>query len=384
VDACRRLCGATILLGGSAVGVMPKEVAEAVRPDYAIHGDGELAVVEFVRAVEAGRDPSSLPGVVSLREGVARVNPQLRVPALDVSTPPRIYRWVDTRAYMKYEGVYPLQSKRGCALKCIYCTYTNTEGKLYRFKSGERMADEIEEIIRHSGVRDFEFVDSTFNVPESHAIDVCEAVIRRRIRANFIGSGLNPLCVSGRLLDTMRRAGFRSLICTAESGSEKMLAALEKGFGRRHIEQAAKLTREAGLRTLWIFLVGGPGETPQTVLETLDFFRGHAGPGDVAFVTNGIRIYPGTTMSRRALAEGVIRSESELIEPRFYMSPAVDRTWLRDTMARHAARDPRLVTSERSQSFLVPVGLRLLAMLGVQKPFWRFAPILNRVMRYVS
>jgi anaerobic magnesium-protoporphyrin IX monomethyl ester cyclase len=384
VETCRGLSRAPILIGGSAVSVMPAEILKAVGADYAITGDGERAAVEFAAALARGEDPRPLPGVCSLSGETVRVNPQNRVPALDVNLPPRMYRWVDVRPYLKYEGVYPLQSKRGCALKCIYCTYTNIEGKLYRMKSGEHMADEIQDVMENSPVRDFEFVDSTFNLPESHALDICDAVIRRKLGARFIGSGLNPVSVSETLLERMKTAGFSSLICTAESASDRVIGNLQKGFTRKHIERIAVLTRRVGLRTLWIFLVGGPGETRETVLETLDFFHRHAAPGDVAFVSNGIRIYPNTAMSRIALAEGVIRSDAELVEPTFYFSPGLDRDWLHDTMKAHARMDPRLVTSESSQSPLVPFGLRLLSLLGVRKPFWRFAPVLNRVLRCVS
>ena len=182
----------------------------------------------------------------------------------------------------------------------------------------------------------------------------------------------------------MKEAGFSSLICTAESASDRVIGNLKKGFTRKNLERIAGLTRKAGLRTLWIFLVGGPGETKETVAETLDFFHRFAAPGDVGYVSNGIRIYPQTAMSGIALSEGVIRSEEELVEPRFYFSKALDRDWLHDAMTRHARMDPRLVTSESSQSPLVPFGLRVLAMLGVRKPFWRFAPVLNRVLRCVS
>lgn len=380
VETCRGLSRAPILLGGSAVSVMPAEILAATGADWAIAGDGERAAVALVRALERGEDPSGLPGVCSRRG----LNPQDRVPTLDVNRPPRIWRWVDVRPYMKYEGVYPLQSKRGCALKCVYCTYANIEGRLYRMKSGERMADEIQEVMGNSGVRDFEFVDSTFNLPESHALDICDAVIRRKLGARFIGSGLNPVSVSERLLGRMKEAGFSSLICTAESASDRVIENLRKGFTRKHLERVAALTRKAGLRALWIFLVGGPGETRETVEETLDFFHRHAAPGDVGFVSNGIRIYPGTPMARLAVQEGVIRSEAELIRPRFYFSPELDREWLHGAMAAASRRDPRLVTSESSQSPLVPFGLRLLAFLGVRKPFWRFAPLLNRVLRCVS
>jgi hypothetical protein len=101
-------------------------------------------------------------------------------------------------------------------------------------------------------------------------------------------------------------------------------------------------------------------------------------------VSNGIRVYPGTPMAEAALREGRIRSESELLRPTFSFSPGLDVEWLHRTMAEHARKDPRLMTSERSQSPLVPFGLRVLSLLGVRKPFWRFAPVLNRVLAAVS
>jgi radical SAM superfamily enzyme YgiQ (UPF0313 family) len=384
VAECRANTEAPILLGGSAVSVMPEQVLRATGADYAISGDGERAVLGFVGALEKDEDPAGVPGVCSMRSGAARVNPQDRVPALDQNAPPRVYRWVNVRPYMQYEGVYPLQSKRGCALQCIYCTYVNIEGRLYRMKSGESMATEIEDVMDHSPVRDFEFVDSTFNLPESHALDICHAVIRRGLGCRFIGSGLNPVSVSEGLLATMKTAGFTSLVCTAESASDRVIANLQKGFSRADLDRVAARTRATGLRTLWIFLVGGPGEDRDTVRETLDFFHEKTGPGDVAFVSNGIRIYPKTSIARIALAEGVIRSEEELLSPKFYFSKGLDIGWLHETMKAYARTDPRLVTSESSQSPLVPFGLRMLSMMGVKKPFWRFAPLLNRVLRYVS
>jgi radical SAM superfamily enzyme YgiQ (UPF0313 family) len=385
VATCRELARVPILVGGSAVSVMPGPVLAAVGADFAITGDGERAAVDFARALEAGADPRGLPGVCSPNaDGTVRINAQNRVPLLDVNLPPRIYRWVDVRPYLAYEGVYPLQSKRGCALKCVYCTYTAIEGRMYRMKSGAEMAREIRDVMDRSPVRDFEFVDSTFNLPESHALDVCDAVIRGKLGARFVGSGLNPVSVSERLLGRMKEAGFGSLICTAESASDRVLGNLRKGFTRKHLERIAGLTRKAGLRTLWIFLVGGPGETRETVLETLDFFHRFTDRGDVAFVSNGIRIYPGTPMAAAALAEGRIRSEDELLRPTFSFSPGLDVEWLHRTMSEHSRKDPRLVTSESSQSPLVPFGLRILSMLGVRKPFWRFAPVLNRVLAAVS
>ncbi len=384
VSACRERTRAPIVVGGSAVGVMPAAVLETVGADWAIAGDGEVAIVRFVEALEAGADPSGIPGVCTPGAEGVRVNAPSPVPVLDSSPLPRVFRWVDVNAYLRYEGVYPLQSKRGCALKCVYCTYVNIEGSRYRFRSGKSVVDEVEEIYRKTGTRDFEFVDSTFNAPPHHAMDICNELIERRLPVRFIGNGMNPVATTPKLLSAMRRAGFHSLVSTAESASDTVLGNLRKGFTRAHLEQVAKDVHEAGLPTLWIFLVGGPGETRETVRETLDFFHEHTGPRDVAFVTNGVRIYPNTALETIALEQGVIGSRDELVEPRFYFSPELDDVWLRDEMIASARRDPRLITAERSQSRLVPLGLRVLSTLGVRKPFWRFAPFLNRALRWVG
>lgn len=383
-SACRAAGDAPIAVGGSAVGVMPEAVLRATGADFAVAGDGERTAVALANALEHGEDPEALPGLW-IRRG-EDIRPGARDPVQDLSALPlpRIHRWIDPGPYLRHEGVYPLQSKRGCALGCIYCTYVNLEGRSYRFRSGESVADEVEEVLDLAGISDFEFVDSTFNAPPSHALEVCRALARRRLGARFIGNGMNPVATTTQLLDAMREAGFHALVSTAESASDAVLANLKKGFTRAHLEQVARASRASGMPNLWIFLLGGPGEDRNTVLETLDFFQDAAGPGDVAYLTSGVRIYPDTALEEIALREGFIRDRRELISPSFYFSPGLDRAWLRNTLTLRARKDPRLMTSAGAQSRLIPAGLRLLSTLGVRKPFWRFAPAFNRALRLVG
>lgn len=380
--ACRGASSSPILLGGSAFSVMPREIFEFLQPDFGIAGDGESGAVALANAIDRGTEYGDIPGLIFRSGGEIRVNPPLPSPNLDEISPPRIYRWVDVRPYLKYEGVYPLQSKRGCALKCSYCTYVAIEGNRYRFRSGESVVDEIADIHRQCGVRHFEFVDSTFNAPPHHAFEICAALQRRQLPVRFIGNGMNPVATTPELLRSMKIAGFHSLVSTAESASDVVLKNLRKGFDRAHLEKVAMASRDSGLPTLWIFLLGGPGETPETVRETIHFFREKTSPRDVAFVTAGLRIYPQTSLEETARKEGLIRDRRELLQPRFYFSRDLDRNWLRRFLIESAQKDPRLMTSERSQSPLVPMALRTLSLMGIQKPFWRFVPTFNRLMRW--
>ena len=150
----------------------------------------------------------------------------------------------------------------------MYCTYRNVEGRGYRTRDPERVADEIEELYRKAGVRNFDFVDSTFNSPPGHALEVCEAISRRNLKVHLDTTNFTPATASIELLAAMRAAGFRTLGISAESASDPVLQRLEKGFTASKVREVAERVEKAGIRTLWIFLVGGPGETPANMRTT--------------------------------------------------------------------------------------------------------------------
>jgi radical SAM superfamily enzyme YgiQ (UPF0313 family) len=86
------------------------------------------------------------------------------------------------RRYEREGGTWPIQSKRGCPLTCSYCVYPLIEGRRPRLREAREAVDEIEQMLADVRPRAFEFVDSTFNVPARHAIELCEEIIRRRVR----------------------------------------------------------------------------------------------------------------------------------------------------------------------------------------------------------
>ena len=241
------------------------------------------------------------------------------------------------------------------------------------------MADEIAEAIRRWGAHSFEFVDSTFNHPLAHALALCEELARRRFPAAFHTMGLNPSAVSPELFPQMRAAGFRSAICAPESASDTMLASLHKGFTVAEVEQTAAYAREAGLPMFWTFLFGGPGETEDTVRETLHFLETRLGPDDRAMCTVGLRIYPGTDLERTARAEGQLTDDADLAQPTFYLSPQLPVTRLLHLINTSPARR-RLVYLETLQRPSVALALRLWGKLRPNHLPWHTIPLYNRAM----
>jgi hypothetical protein len=227
-------------------------------------------------------------------------------------------------------------------------------------------------------------VDSTFNSPPGHALQVCEAISRRQLDVHLDTTNFTPATASPELLSAMKRAGFRTLGITAESASDPVLEKLEKGFTAAKVREVAERVERHGIRTLWIFLVGGPGETPETIEQTLDFARWRLQRGDAVYVTVGLRIYPGTTLHRIAIAEGVVPAGSALLDPTFYFSSALLFETVVARLKRFAADHPRFMFSADSRSVVLPYLTRAASVLRLPRPHWQYMGLFQRVARAIG
>lgn len=374
---------AKIIAGGAAFGVAPEALFKELGVDYAVAGDGERASVELMQRVLGGADVSGIAGVVRAEGENVVFTPPGEEADLDSLPRPSLHRWIDLARYQRHGATIPIQTKRGCVYKCIYCTYRNVEGWGYRTRDPELVADEIAELQRDASVSHFDFVDSTFNSPPGHALAVCEAITRRALNVKLETTNFTPAAVSDELLRAMRRAGFHSLGITAESASDGVLARMEKGFDAAKVAEVAARVEKAGMRTLWIFLVGGPGETPETLEETLAFAAKRLNHGDAVYLTVGLRIYPGTTLHRIAIAEGVVIPGDPLLVPSFYFSKELAFDAAVARLRRFAAGHPRFMFSADSRSVVLPYLMRAASVLRLPRPHWRYMGVFQRVTRAV-
>jgi radical SAM superfamily enzyme YgiQ (UPF0313 family) len=278
--------------------------------------------------------------------------------------------WIDWAFYRRHGGTFAIQTKRGCPMPCIYCTYPDIEGRNFRRREAEDVADEIETVHRRLAPKTFEFVDSTFNLPQTHALDICEALVRRRIKTNFTAMGINPRATSAELFALMKRAGFNSMMVTPESGNDGMLRNLDKGFNLEDVRRSARLARASGLHSTWFFMLGGPGETRATINQTMRFVeRELRHPSFLSVFMTGIRVLPGTRLAREQ-APGV-----DLALPVFYFSPQVSEAWILQRINETIHRQPNVVhAAEEGRSTIEGALYRTLNWLGVAPPYWRFLP----------
>lgn len=367
----KRHSTAYMVLGGAAIGIMPEEFLKLTGASWAVCGNGETVFPELLSLLAQEKSPRHLPGLAWLENGRIIKNPPALTPLSNSFSMPDFYRWLDLDTYLSRLTTVPIQTKRGCPFDCVYCTYAVTEGRNYQLFTPESVVETVKTLTA-KGLRDIEFVDNIFNGPYEHALAICEGLARLNPKPNLQTVELNPRYLDDNLLSAMEAAGFVGVGITAESASDPVLAGLKKGFAAEHVRRAAECIRRHRLPCFWIFLFGGPGETPATVQETLSFAKKEIRRNDVAFFNLGIRIYPGTELEKIARREGTLTAPpSEMLKPLFYLSPEINIQWLIWKVQHAMARHYNFISPDSLALPLVPKIYRLGFRLGLKQPVWR-------------
>lgn len=361
VAAIKGRTGAPIVIGGSGFSLFPRETLDYLGLDYGIAGEGEAGMAELARLVESGGAISGVPGLVTR-------SPYGRCATREAASFGSIYPardLIDGARYTEAGGMANVQTKRGCPFECVYCTYPVLEGKKLRLREPRDVGEEIERLWKGRGADYFFFVDDIFNVPASHAIAICEELIRRSLKVRW-ACFCTPRGITKELLHAMKSAGCAGIEFGTDGGTDATLEAMGKGFTAADVERAQALCHEAGVEAAHYLILGGPGETRQTLRETYGFMESIRPRAVIAML--GVRIYPGTGLETIAAREGVIRPGENLLEPRFYISGDVRDILLEDVGAYARTRPNWVVPGLEIRS-----GARLakaLAQMGKRGVMW--------------
>jgi radical SAM superfamily enzyme YgiQ (UPF0313 family) len=367
-------CG-PIVIGGSAVGINAREILGLLDLEYAVRGDGETTMVELLRRHASGQPWTEVPGLVESKQGrIVSDEPPCRVADLDSLPWPRFHDYLDLDAYRRTDSPLLVQTKRGCALGCVYCVYNQVEGETYRLRDPQQVAGEIERLVEETGINHIEFTDSTFNIPLEHARGVLRAVIRNGMDLRLRTMGVNPGAVDEELVDLMKEAGFVDVDLGAESGCDVTLAGLGKNYTKQDVLRAGSLLHGKGISITWFLLFGAPGETRATVEETLETITSAAASDDLICVSVGVRAYRGTTIAKQMEKRNPEVGADGFLRPVDYEPDGISLDEIKYLVKRAWFSHPNLliapddeVLSLASQVWVV----RLLRLLGSRQPSWK-------------
>jgi radical SAM superfamily enzyme YgiQ (UPF0313 family) len=315
VRVIRQHTDAPVVLGGAGYSIFPEEVLEALAADYGIIGEGER-LAALLEAIENRRPTENLSGVVTLNHPYRPAGPMPQVLSRCADAD-----YTHMEFYLRHGGMLNLQTKRGCPFRCIYCTYPHIEGKQFRLIPPAEVARTAKSM-QEAGARYLFITDSAFNADTEHSLAVADHFRQIGLSIPW-GAFLAPMRMPEHYFDAMKKAGMQHAEFGTESLSNRVLKAYGKPFERHHVLGAHDLAVAAGLHVAHYFLLGGPGETPNTLEGTLSHIDKLK--KSVLFFFCGMRIYPHTALYDLAVRQGRLAPSADLLEPVFYQSADIRR-----------------------------------------------------------
>ena len=316
---------APVLSGGGLATSSSSLLFDYTDIDIAVIGEGEKTMIELCEAVSRRADLSQVRGIkyrdgeniimTAPRENIHYLD-EIPFPAWDL-LPMDIYLknpiWGNTAnnssGFLKDVKIgksMNIISSRGCPFSCEYCYHLFGRSN-YRFRSPENIIGEIEILIARYGVDFIGFVDDNMMASSERMEAFCRLVLKKKL--NFAwGCHGRVTSATPETLSKMAEAGCVWIGYGIESGSQKILDKMNKKAIASQAERAIENTRKAGIFPNTTFIFGYPGETIETIQETVDFKKRLALECGSFFATP----YPGTPLYRKM--KHLITDEEQFIE----------------------------------------------------------------------
>ncbi len=303
---------AFVLLVGTHVSALPGETLKLDRRiDAVARYEYEQTVVEVAGALEKKGDFRTVPGISYLKDGSLAGTPKR--PFLDdLDTLPfvsKVYRkFLRIENYFNPNALFPMvtiTTSRGCPFPCTFCVYPQTlMGRGYRLRSVENVVEEMEYIVKNfPQAKAVFFEDDTLTVDKKRCRALSELIIKRGVKISWTAN--SRIGIDYDTMRLMREAGCRSLCVGFESGSQTILDNMKKKTKVAEMKEFMDNARRAGMLIHGCFMAGLPGETRQTLKQTLDLAKS-LNPDTVQFYP--VMVYPGTEAYDWYRQRGLIRS----------------------------------------------------------------------------
>ncbi|MBN1336116.1 MAG: cobalamin-dependent protein [Deltaproteobacteria bacterium] len=320
---------APTVIGGPALTAAPEALYRRTGATWALAGHAERSFPRFLEEVAAGATSFTTPGVL-WREGEAiRVNPP------DLAGHDAGIDWsvIDRKRYARTFMAYGLVTKSGCDHRCTFCDARTTDGP-FACREPEAIAEDLVREARDYRLnrREYFFTDACFNQPLDWAKRVLEAIARSGVKIAFSCVVEPTPDLDAEFCRLMRRAGNTMITGLVGALHDDPLSAQGRPFRLDDVAHAFERFENAGVLYMPQFMFGGPGETPETVSSGLAFLARFK--PIMVYPMYGVRVYPQAALRARAVAEGQVSPDDDLLDPRFYLAPGLDPAWLEARLGR--------------------------------------------------
>lgn len=361
ITQIKSVSDAKIIIGGSGFSIFPELMFKTLGPDFGIYGEGEDTLLKLIQKLETNTDYSGLNRLVYKNNGQCIFNKnESYFSDLALNFEDNLLDF-----YWQKSGMLNIQTKRGCPYNCIYCTYPLIEGSKVRTLNTDKIVETLKKLYYQKGIDYIFFTDSVFNINNKYNYELAEKIIASGIKINW-GGYFTFTQLDENFLKILKKSGLKHIEFGTEAISDTTLKTYGKNFTVNDVLEKSALCNKLDIDYAHFLILGGYGETDQTVNET--FENSKQIENSVFFTYVGMRIYPGTKLQQYAIHEGIINKDDNLLEPKYYLSKEVDY----DSLKQRAKQTRRRWVFPDEDTTIITNRLRARNKKG---PLWEYMTI---------
>ena len=256
------------ILGGPHGTALPHEALEYF--DIVVRGEGDYTLLNIVNKKKL----KDIDGI-SFNNKNKKFDNKDRLLIINLDELPLPARHLLNMNKYHYFGArrHPLTNiftSRGCPFSCTYCNKL-IFGTNYRAMSPEKVLEEIDQLVDDFKIREIHISDDTFNFDRKRTIDIFTEIKKRKYDLLFFPhNGVRVNSIDSEVLKLLQDVGFYAMCYGVESGNQEILNRIKKGITIQQVKEAVKLTKEFDLETWLFFILGLPGETKETIIDSIN------------------------------------------------------------------------------------------------------------------
>lgn len=309
-----------VIFGGAHTTALPERILSNDTVDYVVIGEGELALPRLLEHIGDKDRLSGIGGIGYKLNGTPTINgkrefisdlDQLPFPARHLFSMDRYLYSKNTHSFVfKSQPQAQMITSRGCPLNCSFCTIHSIWGRKVRFRSPNNVVNEIESLVKDYQVREIHFEDDNISINRERMKKICDEIIRRKLDIAWTApNGMYVHTLSKDLLKAMKRSGCYRVSIGVENGNQDFLRnVLNKAVNLERVKSVVKDLKDLKIESTGFFILGVPGETKQTMRETIEFAKSL--DLDEAFFSI-YSPFPGTKLYDLSISKGYIPSDMD-------------------------------------------------------------------------
>jgi anaerobic magnesium-protoporphyrin IX monomethyl ester cyclase len=238
--------------------------------DYILTGEAEFRSLQIIKMISENKNPSDLKTIDGLgtkefynppKEVIKNLD-ELPFPAWDLFPLPNYWNLGFAHGPLSSKKYLPILTSRGCPYPCTFCVIPATNNRKWRPRSAINVVDELEKFANHFNVQEFHIEDVNPTISDQRIRAICQEIIKRNLNIVWkIAAGTKVETINNEeTIRLMAKAGCRYISISPETGSKKILKAIQKPFNHEHAQKLITQMNQVGIYSQACFVIGFPGE----------------------------------------------------------------------------------------------------------------------------